>query len=312
MHRMRQRTIFPPKISFQRQCSLGGVCHRAACLSARRSFLPTTMSNKVVPNIYRAVIDDVINALKPEFEDYGVDDSILELLQHKWESKMIASRVADFSNATEGLTATSQKPQQPQIPVLAAPHYPTYIPPNAASQGRVQTQPIKPEPLDARFGTPQYQLPPLPGPTLPSHLAFPSAIPHLQHPVGHPVQGQQMYRINQVDGPSASSDEEDYDEEVPIGPPRPAHPSVSVPAPSKSNISEEVDPEAITSDLDDSDTENEEDKEDANAVVTDVVFCTYDKVARVKNKWKCVLKDGMIHTGGKDFLFARCTGEFEW
>jgi hypothetical protein len=32
------------------------------------------------------------------------------------------------------------------------------------------------------------------------------------------------------------------------------------------------------------------------------------QVARVKNKWKCVLKDGMIHINGKDYLFAKCTG----
>ena len=28
----------------------------------------------------------------------------------------------------------------------------------------------------------------------------------------------------------------------------------------------------------------------------------------MKNKWKCVLKDGMIHIKGKDYLFAKCTG----
>ena len=32
------------------------------------------------------------------------------------------------------------------------------------------------------------------------------------------------------------------------------------------------------------------------------------QVARVKNKWKCVLKDGMIHVNGKDYLFAKCNG----
>lgn len=28
----------------------------------------------------------------------------------------------------------------------------------------------------------------------------------------------------------------------------------------------------------------------------------------MKNKWKCVLKDGMVHINGKDYLFAKCTG----
>ena len=31
-------------------------------------------------------------------------------------------------------------------------------------------------------------------------------------------------------------------------------------------------------------------------------------MARVKNKWKCILKDGMIHVNGKDYLFSKCTG----
>lgn len=44
------------------------------------------------------------------------------------------------------------------------------------------------------------------------------------------------------------------------------------------------------------------------ALETDIVFCTYDKVARVKNKWKCVLKDGMVHVNGRDYLFQKCTG----
>ena len=35
---------------------------------------------------------------------------------------------------------------------------------------------------------------------------------------------------------------------------------------------------------------------------------TSAQVARVKNKWKCILKDGMIHINGKDYLFAKCTG----
>ncbi|ELU35575.1 TFIIA domain-containing protein [Rhizoctonia solani AG-1 IA] len=32
------------------------------------------------------------------------------------------------------------------------------------------------------------------------------------------------------------------------------------------------------------------------------------QVQRVKNKWKCVLKDGMIHVNGKDYLFMKCNG----
>ncbi|KAJ7170749.1 transcription factor IIA alpha/beta subunit [Mycena crocata] len=252
------------------------------------------MSNKIVPSIYRSVIDDVIAAIRPAFDEFGVADDVLDELQNKWEMKVIASRVAEFD---PGTPAHHPYPAQAR----AAQHYtaaPSYIPPSAAQQ----RAPVKPEPIDPRYAlaAPQYALPPLPGPQL-GGLVFPAGLNHAH-----------LYRLPQTDGPSEEDDDEDDDEDDgrPAGyAPRTAHPSLPQPTPKTET---EADPaEAINSDLDDSDTENEEDPDDAGPE-TDIVFCTYDKVARVKNKWKCVLKDGMIHTGGKDYLFQRCTGEFEW
>ncbi|KAJ7916982.1 transcription factor IIA, alpha/beta subunit-domain-containing protein [Mycena leptocephala] len=189
------------------------------------------MSNKVVPPIYRTVIDDVIASIRPAFEEFGVHED-------KWEAKVIASRVADF---------------EPPQPPPAAAHHPYH----RAHQ------------IDPRYAlaAAQYALPPLPGP------AFPG--------------------LGGLGGGSGGAR------------------CPSTPRRCTASRRRTGPPEAINSDLDDSDTENEEDPEEAT-VETDIVFCTYDRVARVKNKWKCVLKDGMIHTGGKDYLFQRCTGEFEW
>lgn len=65
----------------------------------------------------------------------------------------------------------------------------------------------------------------------------------------------------------------------------------------------------IDSDLDDSDDELGIDDDDDNPEGdVDIVYCVYDKVQRVKNKWKTVFKDGMIHINGKDYLFAKCQG----
>ncbi len=44
----------------------------------------------------------------------------------------------------------------------------------------------------------------------------------------------------------------------------------------------------------------------------DNILCTYDKVQRVKNKWKCVLKDGIMRVNGKEWVFHKGSGEFEW
>lgn len=56
---------------------------------------------------------------------------------------------------------------------------------------------------------------------------------------------------------------------------------------------DEEDEDAINSDLDDpdefDDLNNHGDEESGK-----VMLCTYDKVQRVKNKWKCILKDGIL------------------
>ncbi len=70
------------------------------------------------------------------------------------------------------------------------------------------------------------------------------------------------------------------------------------------------DDDEIGSDLDDSDDEDLDGGADGDN--DDMVFCLYDKVQRVKNKWKCVLKDGVASIDGRDYLFAKCNGEFEW
>lgn len=39
-------------------------------------------NNLLEPTIYRAIIDDVVAAMKPEFDEYGVSEDVLADLQH--------------------------------------------------------------------------------------------------------------------------------------------------------------------------------------------------------------------------------------
>jgi len=291
------------------------------------------MSNKIVPTIYRSVIDDVVSSIKHEFDEYGVAEDVLAELQHKWENKVIASHVAEFEAPHHPPAPQHHFPPHPMH--MIHPHYASPYPPPPPPQNGAQPH-VKAEPVDNRYilngpqGV-QYTLPPLPGPQMtttarpqppPPHvggqtsvLSFPSG------PVARPPPGrtylsptsasasgpptQSGQRIPQVDGPSDS----DSDSPSPSSyAPRPSHPSLPQPQAQSQSSTNTDDAEAINSDLDDSDTEGDEEAEET----TDIVFCTYDKVARVKNKWKCVLKDGMIHVDGKDYLFAKCTGEFEF
>jgi transcription initiation factor TFIIA large subunit len=43
-----------------------------------------------------------------------------------------------------------------------------------------------------------------------------------------------------------------------------------------------------------------------------MILCQYEKVNRIKAKWKCNFKDGIVHIDGKDYMFHKANGEFEW
>ncbi|KAK0734358.1 transcription factor IIA, alpha/beta subunit [Lasiosphaeria miniovina] len=74
---------------------------------------------------------------------------------------------------------------------------------------------------------------------------------------------------------------------------------------------EDLDEDAINSDLDDSEEEKDEEEEDDDSM-GHMMLCMYDKVQRVKNKWKCTLKDGVLTVNGREYVFHKATGEYEW
>jgi transcription initiation factor TFIIA large subunit len=94
-----------------------------------------------------------------------------------------------------------------------------------------------------------------------------------------------FFRLSQTDGPSDHVPQVDgYEEDE-----------------------EDVDSEGkdINSELDE--------EEDEEAEQTDhIILCQFEKVTRIKNKWKCILKDGIMNINGKDYLFNKANGDFEW
>lgn len=98
--------------------------------------------------------------------------------------------------------------------------------------------------------------------------------------------------VSQFDG--GDDDEEDDKEEV------------------KAKVRADEDEDAINSDLDDDEEEDQGEENDGEGPVGETILCTFDKVQRVKNKWKCTLKDGILTTGGKEYVFHKANGEYEW
>lgn len=60
----------------------------------------------------------------------------------------------------------------------------------------------------------------------------------------------------------------------------------------------EVDDDAINSDLDDPEDNDADPDDDEDS--PQIMLCMYDKVQRTKNKWKCVMKDGVLTINGKE------------
>eukprot|EP00892_Ulva_mutabilis_P004052 jgi/Ulvmu1/2018/UM120_0014.1 len=63
----------------------------------------------------------------------------------------------------------------------------------------------------------------------------------------------------------------------------------------------EKDKDGLDSDLEDDEAEDD---------VKNMVLAQYDKVVRNKNKWKCTMKNGIVHIDGREYVFSKATGEF--
>lgn len=70
--------------------------------------------------------------------------------------------------------------------------------------------------------------------------------------------------------------------------------------------------EELNSDLDDSEDDLNSNDEDEDGEQTQIMLCLYEKVHKVKTRWKYTLKDGLANVNGLDYVFSKATGESEW
>lgn len=263
------------------------------------------MSNLEASKLYEAIIEEVISDSRQDFEDSGVDESTLQDLRRIWCDKLTQSGVAKFSWDDE----------QNHYEIAGNLSQPGGG--NAASNIGVLEDPL------LLSSTPGLELSNIQGDSQLSYNTVGPGSGGIQIPIMTPTPNQEYYdntglmlpRINQSDGafeftvyPKDSKDifesfkkedqkftkirqvdgaEEEEDDDV---------------------FNESDD---INSDLDDGlDTEKSDD--DDNDQEGQIMLCLYEKVQRVKNKWKSSLKEGIANINGKDFVFQKATGENEW
>ncbi|KFY05969.1 hypothetical protein V491_08926, partial [Pseudogymnoascus sp. VKM F-3775] len=54
------------------------------------------MSNQTVGTVYQQIIRDVVDSSRVDFEEGGVDESVLDELSRVWQQKLTALNVAQF------------------------------------------------------------------------------------------------------------------------------------------------------------------------------------------------------------------------
>ncbi|KAJ9475109.1 Transcription initiation factor IIA large subunit [Pseudozyma hubeiensis] len=215
------------------------------------------MSNKVVSQVYRGIIDDVINNVRQDFEEMGIEKEVLEELQRSWEAKIVATQVAEFEGAPALPPAKSRSSKKPEPKSEVKSENNGANGQSSSSNGAADQHRNKVSRGDGSTD----------------------------------VAGGADGRVNDEASGSAAKAEDDD----------------AAAGQKRKRISDD---DEIGSDLDDSDDEDLDGGADGDN--DDMVLCLYDKVQRVKNKWKCVLKDGVASIDGRDYLFAKCNGEFEW
>ncbi|PIN05291.1 RNA polymerase II transcription initiation factor TFIIA, large chain [Handroanthus impetiginosus] len=94
-----------------------------------------------------------------------------------------------------------------------------------------------------------------------------------------------------------------------VNTPMPNEMQAATPAPVQNEPVDDDDDEPLNED-DDDDLDDVDQGEDLNT--THLVLAQFDKVTRTKSRWKCTLKDGIMHINNKDILFNKATGEFDF
>lgn len=225
------------------------------------------MSNLEAAKVYEDVIEGVINEVRQDFENAGIDEQTLQDLRRIWQSKLSEFRVAKFiwdpeivnegyNNINGGMVSGANILDQQNVPaeIILKDDSQTLLP-------------IADEEIEANIA--------------------------ISKSSGKSGYSKQEIELTMKD-PSGEIAEQ-----------------LKLQA-KQAKKSALLETDEINSDLDDSDDDyvNFPTEEEGNDV--NIMLCLYEKVLRVKNKWKCNLKDGLATINNRDYAFQKSQGESEW
>lgn len=225
------------------------------------------------------IIDDVIANVRQDFEDMGIEKEVLDELQRSWEQKIVATQVADFEGA-ENVQQPTKGKKQKEVSATGE---------NGSSQTTKSENSDSKELIVKKEEEEDNSSNKIARTNGSSNVHSENANGDQQATYvngSNPTQSANILGLldNQNGESSQSANKRK----------RPA-----------------TDDNEIGSDLDDSDEDEMEGNVDADGN-EDMILCLYDKVQRVRNKWKCVLRDGVASIDGRDYVFSKLSSELEW
>ena len=263
-------------------------------------------NNDDMEALNRVIIESVIENVRTSFINMGIDEQVLIDLQESWESKLRQSK----QKSTQHPPSTDDDSQDPTTTTTSNEHHFSL--------------------LNRRTNTPSASI----------HSSSATVFTVSSGASGNADVSQESFTgsehrdqsnsmrnisISQLQTRTARFSEVELDEIV--GPPKrlnsqldgihdesdDAQPFDNSQQSSHSNYygGSSFNPDNNSSSLDSTDSSEEEDVIDEDGI-ENLILCQYEKVTRTKNKWKCILKDGMLHINDQDYAFHRATCDFEW
>lgn len=266
-----------------------------------------------VKKIYLTVIDEVLSNVREVFLDEGYDEQLLQELKNMWEAKLNSARALqsaqdDPSNGSSNNGNTSNK-----LPTTLTRETPVNIKQEMDSATRSALNAL-PQAYHPSASTSHQNGKKLHTPQLDGTVETPEVNTKSKKTKKKP---QKVHITFQVDGVAGADDSDiDDDEDDDIG-------EVSIhgdeddddiddeKANENSEYEGKEDPDPLNSD----DDLTEPGTPDSNADLFDtdnVIVCQYDKITRIKNRWKFHLKDGVMNINNRDYLFSKANGDAEW
>ncbi|CDO95239.1 unnamed protein product [Kluyveromyces dobzhanskii CBS 2104] len=231
------------------------------------------MSNIEASKVYETVLETVINDVRQEFEDSGVDEQTLQDLKRIWQMKLSESKAATFIWDPENTTSAT----------------------SAAAEPAANSQ-------NDEFGQ-----------TANSHTDNSTSATGDSHDIGGNLNNGSSDIVNndelQIEDSEIKPKEEiEFSMNDPDGD---LTKQLKLQA-KQAKKSALLETDEINSDLDDSDDDYVNMDVEEEGTDVNMMLCLYDKVLRVKNKWKCNLKEGVVTIDHRDFAFQKAQGESEW